>query len=462
MRRLPILVFLFTGLFFLLSFSEYAFAQKKGNTQPGTSIPQQIQGLQNQIDTIELTPGPIGPQGPQGEQGVQGVKGDTGDTGPKGPQGETGPAGPQGPSGVVVQGSGSGLDSDLVDGLHANEIIDAAVDAAGNEVRIPISTLPITITQPGSYYFTGDLTYSGSGNAIGVVSNVTIDFNGFSLIGSGSTDINNNGIIMSNKTNVEIRNGTIRNFGGRGIYENAGGTGHRVINMRVHSNGSHGISLNGINHLIKNSQVYNNGGHGVWAHSTFNTKVTSNVISNNGLDGINITTGSVIDNEVYDNTGNGIMLTQPNLGDNNGGGLILGNTATRNGGHGIFGGHSSIVKNNVTRFNGLSGIFVGRDSLVVNNTARYNNSTNSANEGGISVSVRTLVKENNASNNFVNNTFVGGSANSIEGNLVHGLGNAINFATSSNFFANNRASRFYPFAGNVPTGAFDGGGNISF
>ena len=52
--------------------------------------------LEDEIDTIEITPGPqgaIGEQGPQGEQGPKGEKGDKGDTG------DTGPAGPQGPAG---------------------------------------------------------------------------------------------------------------------------------------------------------------------------------------------------------------------------------------------------------------------------------------------------------------------------------------------------------------------------
>ena len=43
--------------------------------------------LQNEINNIELTPGPQGPQGPQGDKGDKGDKGDTGEIGPQGPQG---------------------------------------------------------------------------------------------------------------------------------------------------------------------------------------------------------------------------------------------------------------------------------------------------------------------------------------------------------------------------------------
>lgn len=83
-----------------------------------------IANIQEQIDNIELIPGPEGPQGPQGEpgpqgeqglqgeqgiqgetgaqgeQGIQGEQGEQGETGLQGPQGEPGPIGPQGEQGV--------------------------------------------------------------------------------------------------------------------------------------------------------------------------------------------------------------------------------------------------------------------------------------------------------------------------------------------------------------------------
>ena len=67
-----------------------------------------IEFVEQEIEKIELTPGPQGPQGPQGErgdigpQGLQGLKGDKGEVGPqglKGDKGEVGPQGIQGPKG---------------------------------------------------------------------------------------------------------------------------------------------------------------------------------------------------------------------------------------------------------------------------------------------------------------------------------------------------------------------------
>ncbi|MFH1726000.1 MAG: hypothetical protein ABII00_15440 [Elusimicrobiota bacterium] len=106
-------------------------AAPKNGVQPNG---QPFNQIQEQIDTIELTPGPqgdtgpmgpqgdqgdIGPIGPQGEkgdtgeQGIQGPKGDKGDTGPKGDTGDIGPTGPQGPQGdtgpMGPAGTASGL-----------------------------------------------------------------------------------------------------------------------------------------------------------------------------------------------------------------------------------------------------------------------------------------------------------------------------------------------------------------
>src|ERR1700733_12219713 len=56
------------------------------------------------------------------------------------------------------------------------------------EPRTPISSLPYTITEPGSYYVTTNLTgVSGSDGItiifLPVIENVTVDLNGFTLTG---------------------------------------------------------------------------------------------------------------------------------------------------------------------------------------------------------------------------------------------------------------------------------------
>ena len=65
-------------------------ASAQGGGNPWDAIWKAITELQNKIDNIVLTPGPVGPQGPQG---IQGLQGEIGPIGSQGPQGESGSSG---------------------------------------------------------------------------------------------------------------------------------------------------------------------------------------------------------------------------------------------------------------------------------------------------------------------------------------------------------------------------------
>jgi hypothetical protein len=84
------------------------------------------------------------------------------------------------------------------------------------EPRTPVSGLPLVISQPGSFYLTDDLNgVAGQGGITITADDVTLDLNGFSLNGVPGSS---NGITVSGQaTNVVIRNGTVRNWGGDGI-----------------------------------------------------------------------------------------------------------------------------------------------------------------------------------------------------------------------------------------------------
>ncbi len=72
------------------------------------------------------------------------------------------------------------------------------------------------ITQPGSYYLTGNVTGVNAKHGIELAaSNVTIDLNGFALMGvAGSLD----GISTTTTVlNIAIQNGMVTNWGDRGI-----------------------------------------------------------------------------------------------------------------------------------------------------------------------------------------------------------------------------------------------------
>ena len=65
---------------------------------PGTPF----QALQDQIDTIELTPGPAGPTGPAGADGTNGTNGTNGADGVDGAQGPVGVTGSSGEDGATI------------------------------------------------------------------------------------------------------------------------------------------------------------------------------------------------------------------------------------------------------------------------------------------------------------------------------------------------------------------------
>lgn len=128
------------------------------------------------------------------------------------------------------------------------------------EPRIPISSLPYTVSASGSYYITGDLTGVLGQHGLTIEANdVTIDLMGHSLIGPNPNAGTENGIYMNGRSNVEIRNGTVCNFL-YGIYENDAENSniHRIINVRAISNTAYGICLSGRGNLIKNcTAAYN-------------------------------------------------------------------------------------------------------------------------------------------------------------------------------------------------------------
>jgi hypothetical protein len=87
------------------------------------------------------------------------------------------------------------------------------------EARTPISSAPFTISAPGSYYLTTNLTVS-SGNGITIMTNqVTLDLNGYT-ISSTAPSANGYGIQLSGGfLDIAIRNGHIKG----GVTNGAGG-----------------------------------------------------------------------------------------------------------------------------------------------------------------------------------------------------------------------------------------------
>jgi hypothetical protein len=116
-------------------------------------------------------------------------------------------------------------------------IMSAAAQAANTQLAttqaaktstIPISYLPFSITAPGTYVLTGNLTFSPSTSVVvpaitvstAISGPVVIDLKGFTLTGSGSSGPTVavgigffTGTSVRNAFPITIRNGTLLNFG---------------------------------------------------------------------------------------------------------------------------------------------------------------------------------------------------------------------------------------------------------
>ncbi|OHB75111.1 MAG: hypothetical protein A2Z25_01570 [Planctomycetes bacterium RBG_16_55_9] len=283
---------------------------------------------------------------------------------------------------------------------------------------MPITEVPYTITESGSYCLIQNLTHTDRyTNAITVdVNNVTIDLGGYSLIGP-TTSYNDtcSGIYMDTCSNVEIRNGTITNFPNRGIFrDNSGqfyvGGGNRIISVRVTMIGAEGIFMNGLYSTIRNCTVTNtqlelDQGLGGITCAHFSL-VTGNVVSNHRIIGIRVRMGCMVRDNTISDCSYGII---PEDG-------------------------CSIIDNTIfSTFDGIS-IFDSSGCLIRGNTVRE------CDRNGINIE---------------------GLDNAIESNLVTSCEVGINFLYGQNVYANNRALfNGTNYGGQVPTGVYDGGGNI--
>jgi hypothetical protein len=98
------------------------------------------------------------------------------------------------------------------------------------EPRTPISSLPFVISQPGSYYLTGNLNLAGTTqDAITVnASNVTVDLNSFSISGGRS------GVVVgSSVQSVTIENGGIRDVAASGITRTGNASNSSDMSVRA-------------------------------------------------------------------------------------------------------------------------------------------------------------------------------------------------------------------------------------
>jgi hypothetical protein len=195
------------------------------------------------------------------------------------------------------------------------------------EPRTPISTVPFTITQSGSYYLTGNLQATGSGITI-TASDVTLELEGFTL--TGALDEASSGIFLVGNDsvpirNVVVRNGTIREFH-LGVRVNYG-QNCRIEDLNITGNGDRGIyfwSFSGLStgNVVSRCMVSRNEGAGIgtfvgsatgdWSRNT----IEDCIIEDNASTGINLSIGSgtasgntIADSVIGRNGSNGVFVS---------------------------------------------------------------------------------------------------------------------------------------------------------
>ena len=257
-----------------------------------------------------------------------------------------------------------------------DELHSALADInATQEKRIPITSVPVNITRPGSYYFIGSINFSGTtGNAITVtVSNVTIDLNGFTI--SSSPGVTGDAIRINNGLrNVAVKNGAIagdttvtvsglppnRAWGGTagGFANGVNSPGAQTLNVRISDLSVSGCRADGIaavdGAVIERVTASENAGRGI---NVGTATVTNCSASLNIAAGIVASAGAALNCTASDNGDNGIAAH-----------TITNCSAYENGNNGLAG---NAVSNSSAESNELDGIVVG-DGTVTNCNASSN------------------------------------------------------------------------------------------
>ncbi|TVQ59078.1 MAG: right-handed parallel beta-helix repeat-containing protein [Phycisphaerales bacterium] len=239
------------------------------------------------------------------------------------------------------------------------------------------------ITQPGSYYLTGDVLGASGRNGINIaVGDVSIDLNGYSLIGvPGSLrGIRTTGL----RNNFRIVNGVVSGWGQGGVSLTSGGFGvdSLIENVTAFANGGDGIRANS-NAIVRACRSRDNNGVGVAAQE--NSIISDCNASGNTSTGIVASASSRIENCVAANSGAfGIFL-------NAAGGTVIACIAEANGLEGIRTGNDTVIQQCVARSNGRSGIYGDNGCTISQCTAANNNTTNDGSAAGIRTLSRSTI-----------------------------------------------------------------------
>lgn len=321
------------------------------------------------------------------------------------------------------------------------------------EPRVPITALPLTISQPGSYYLAAALTGQAGSNGITVAaSGVTLDLNGFTLRGGAGSL---NGVFVGTGVlHTVILNGTITEWGQDGINDSSASK-TTVVRCRLPCNKDDGAEL-GPGSSCKDSSSEDNGGDGIVM--AIDGQLDGCKAAGNGGRGFSLGAAAVVrDSVACLNSGNGMeigdgsTITHCTSDLNGGSGIVVFSSASANGStlagcttagnaaHGISAGNGSTLTACTSSGNTGDGIVAGSGCAITHCTVRRNTGD------GIEVFGDGHVLGNTCDSNGVTpgdaaGIHVTSSDNRIEGNNVTDNDRGIQADTSGNLIVRNSAS----------------------
>lgn len=341
-------------------------------------------------------------------------------------------------------GADRGLDIDVAGNFVANNTVvrnTANYDiVVGNQLNLLLGAVPQTIPWPATIKLAGSLTGVAANNGITITSDdVTVDLDGHSLIGlPASLD----GIVVSgSRTNIVVRNGTIRKWGSDGV-QAATSYNSTFTDLRVANNGANGLQ-GGNGAVIK--CVTARGNRSIGITTSVGCTITDSASSENTLDGIVANTGSTVNgSSAYNNGRIGISaLTGSTIvnctaySNTNGisassGSTVTGCTATSNATNGIIAAFGATITGCTARDN-RTGINVGDDSRIMNNICDQGATT----VGDVGILVTG--SDNRIDGNHVTDNGIGidvnGTGNLIVRNTAAGNTTAYSILAGNNFAA---------------------------
>jgi parallel beta-helix repeat protein len=235
-------------------------------------------------------------------------------------------------------------------------LVEVEPRIAVNSVNTPASIASqFVITQPGSYYLTGNVSAVTGKNGIEIAAkNVTLDLNGF-IVDGRSLAGTLHGIRFSagvSVTNVTVLNGTISNWSGSGV-EGRSSSNCRFERLLVESNDQRGIFA-GTNCTVRVCTTANNGLAGIDVF--FNSTVTDCVATSNSDGGIRASSGCTI---------SGCTAVSNTFGIITGTGCTITHcTAHSNSGAGVTAGSGNLVSQCAATFNQGNGFVIATRSTV--------------------------------------------------------------------------------------------------